>query len=79
MKPTKLANNLLEGYDPDGDNDAGTSESDMESRIADLFHETSDVSDVRTFEESGIMTRNKGLVIRLDDGSEFQLTIVKSR
>jgi hypothetical protein len=25
------------------------------------------------------MTNNKGLVIKLDDGSEFQLTIVKSK
>ena len=34
---------------------------------------------VRTFEDAGIMTYNKGLVISLPDGSEFQLTIVQSR
>ena len=33
---------------------------------------------VRTFEQAGIMTYNKGLVISLPDGTEFQLTIVQS-
>lgn len=36
-------------------------------------------ADVRTFEDAGILTNNKGLVVRLPDGSEFQLTIVRSR
>lgn len=31
----------------------------------------------RTFEDAGILTNNKGLVIDLN-GSEFQVTIVKS-
>ena len=34
---------------------------------------------VRTFELAGVMTYNKGLVISLPDGTEFQLTIVQSR
>lgn len=33
----------------------------------------------QTFDEAGIMTFNKGLVVTLPDGSEFQLTIVQSR
>lgn len=33
---------------------------------------------VATFEEGGILTRNKGLTISLADGSEFQITIVQS-
>lgn len=32
-----------------------------------------------TFEEAGVMTMNRGLVIRLKDGCEYQLTIVQSR
>ena len=32
-----------------------------------------------TFEEMGIMTRNKGVVFRFEDGTEFQVTIVRSR
>ena len=34
---------------------------------------------VRTFAEAGVMTYNKGLVITLPDGSEYQLTIIQSR
>ena len=34
---------------------------------------------VRTFEDAGVMTYNKGVVISLPDGSEFQVTIVQSR
>ena len=33
---------------------------------------------VRTFAEAGIMTYNKGLIIEMPDGTEFQLTIVQS-
>ena len=32
----------------------------------------------RTYEDAGVMTYNKGLVVTLPDGSEFQITIVKS-
>lgn len=38
-----------------------------------------DVAMIATFEEAGLMTRNAGIVVRLDDGSEFQVTIVRSR
>ena len=34
---------------------------------------------VTTFEQAGILTNNKGLVIQYADGSEFQITIVKSK
>jgi len=34
---------------------------------------------IQTFEDAGVITSNEGLVIRTDDGSEFQLTIVKSK
>ena len=32
-----------------------------------------------TFEEAGVMTMNRGVVVRLKDGCEYQLTIVQSR
>ena len=38
-----------------------------------------DDTSVRTFAEADILTYNKGLVITAPDGSEFQLTIVRSR
>lgn len=37
------------------------------------------VDDVDTFEDLGVMTSNRGLVIRTTDGHEYQLTIVRSR
>lgn len=37
------------------------------------------VQSVTPFEEAGVMTRNRGLVVCLNDGSAFQVTIVKSR
>jgi hypothetical protein len=33
----------------------------------------------RSFAEGGVLTMNEGLTVRLADGSEFQLTIVRSR
>ena len=35
--------------------------------------------DVRSFADAGVMTYDKGLVLRLPDGSEFQVTIIQSR
>ena len=32
-----------------------------------------------TFQDVGMMTMNKGLVVRMSDGSEFQITVVKSK
>ncbi len=45
----------------------------------DLPDELSDVERVQTYEEAGILTNNKGLVIRMKTGEEFQLTLVQSR
>ena len=33
---------------------------------------------VRTFEDNGVLTGNRGLVVTLGNGQEFQLTIVES-
>jgi hypothetical protein len=33
---------------------------------------------VRTFEDAGLLTRDLGIVLSLEDGSEFQITIVQS-
>jgi hypothetical protein len=37
------------------------------------------LSRVLTFEEDGVLTSDPGLVLRMSDGSEFQLTLVRSR
>jgi len=37
------------------------------------------ISEVRSFNDEGMLTSNKGLVVKLEDGSEFQLIIVKRK
>jgi hypothetical protein len=37
------------------------------------------VADVRGFADAGVMTGNVGLVVQLDDGSEWQVTVIQSR
>jgi transcriptional accessory protein Tex/SPT6 len=51
----------------------------VEEAAEDSFGIGWEEAEVRTFEQAGIMTYNKGLVISLPDGTEFQLTIVQSR
>ena len=37
------------------------------------------IESIQTFGEAGVLTMNKGLVIRMKDRREFQVTIVQSR
>lgn len=37
------------------------------------------IKDVVTYQDAGLLTSNAGLVIRLMDGSEFQVQIIKSK
>ena len=72
-------------YENDCENEV--TEDTMQEGLRELIAEAADDSfgigweaaRVRTFEEAGVMTYNRGLVISLPDGSEFQLTIVQSR
>jgi len=41
--------------------------------------DTPEFDGVNTFADEGLMTRNKGLVVHLSNGDEFQITVVKSR
>ncbi|HOD84367.1 MAG: hypothetical protein BWX88_03447 [Planctomycetes bacterium ADurb.Bin126] len=57
-------------------------EHEMEDLLANLLQNEDEAPDVRrvtTFEEAGILTYNRGLIVRTEDGSEFQITIVRSR
>ena len=38
-----------------------------------------EVASVRTFEEAGVLTGNRGVVVRCKGGAEFQVTVVQSR
>ena len=72
---------------PDLKNEEQVTEDTMQDGLMELISEAAEDSfgigweeaEVRTFEQAGIMTYNKGLVISLPDGTEFQLTIVQSR
>ena len=35
--------------------------------------------EVETYEEAGMLTRDEGLVLKTEDGSEYQITIVQSK
>lgn len=37
------------------------------------------VESVETLEDAGVFTKNRGLVVRLRNGREFQVTVVRSR
>lgn len=39
----------------------------------------SEIHNVRTYDDAGLMTSDDGVVLYLADGSQFQLTIVRSR
>ena len=73
-------------YENDYEDEAQFTEETLQDGLRELITEGYDSSEicwenlrVRTFEDAGVMTYNKGLVISLPDGTEFQLTIVQSR
>ena len=35
------------------------------------------IASIRTFEEALLLTRNKGLVITMEDGSKYQVSVVR--
>jgi len=47
--------------------------------LADIAEHTNGIGAIRTFEEVGMMTTDKGLVVECDDGSEFQVSIVQRK
>ena len=52
---------------------------DCDEYPEDLPDELSEVEMVQTYDEAGILTNNKGLVLRMKDGTEWQVTLVQSR
>ena len=57
-------------------------EIDIETMLDELLQDEEaapEITKVRTFEEAGVLTSNRGVVVRADDGSEFQISIVQSR
>lgn len=68
-----------------GDGSEGIStDKELEQKLFDILAERCDGPDadfdrVTTYEDASMLTNNAGLVLRLANGAEFQLTIVQSR
>ncbi len=56
------------------------SEKRFETKLAELLQRRLENAggDATTFQEAGVLTNNRGLVITLANGQEFQVTIVES-
>ena len=57
-------------------------EIELETMLYELLQdrdEAPEIARAETFEEAGILTDNRGLVVRTTDGSEFEITIVQRR
>ena len=52
---------------------------DADDQLAELAERTQGVRQIATYEDVGMMTTDKGFVVECDDGTEFQVSIVRSR
>lgn len=73
-----LIESLLEArreyLDPD-ENDDGN----LADHARDMADAAENLEYVSTFQEAQILSSNKGLVLTMQDGTEFQITIIQSR
>lgn len=53
-------------------------ESWLSEAITSMEDEENEVRRVSTYEEDGVLTRNKGLVVKFKNGAVFQICIVQS-
>lgn len=56
-----------------------TTETEFQEYLRDILWEYNDDLDISTFDEEGMLTRNEGLVVGLETGEEFEITIVQRR
>lgn len=52
---------------------------DEDDPLADLAERTEGIRQIATYEDVGMMTTDKGFVVECDDGTEFQVSIVRSK
>ena len=52
---------------------------DADDPAAELAEHVAGIRQIATYDDVGMLTRDKGLVIEAADGTEFQVTIVESR
>lgn len=58
---------------------AAADEIDVADYLSEEAGAVLDCAETGSFEDLGVLTGNEGLTLRLADGSEFQITIVRSR
>ena len=44
-----------------------------------LDSDEGNIRQITNFEDAGVLTSDKGLVVKMRDGSEFQVTIVRTK
>lgn len=75
-----LIENLIEARDEDN---GGDDEAEVNGTLADMMRDmigdTEEVRSVTTFERAQLLTSDAGIVLRMEDGTEFQISIVQSR
>ncbi len=54
-------------------------EENVADQIYEMLEGIEEITGIRTFKDAGLMTRENGLVIRYDDGTEFQVSVVQSK
>ena len=64
------AQGLAEGEDDD---------TEMADLMRDIASDTDGIEQVLTYAASDIVTRDAGMVVRMANGAEYQITIVQSR
>ena len=52
---------------------------DEDDEVAELAELLPPIESVATYAEEGVLTTDKGLIIEFEDGTAFQVTIVRSR
>jgi hypothetical protein len=85
--PFVICNGCDDDDQPDPDDDEeGLTEAEFACVLRDVLSEVGLEEfgggarlDVSTFAEAGLLTRNDGLVIRVDGDAEYQVTVVRSR
>jgi hypothetical protein len=55
------------------------SEAGVERKLISLLEKSKRVRSARSFKDAEVLTRNKGVVVKLHNGQKFQLTIVEDR
>ena len=52
---------------------------DQDDPLAELAERTEGIRQIATYDDVGMMTTDKGLVVECDDGAEFQISIVRGK